>query len=204
MPKNMDFEGSGFKGASFEQKGQSERNLETLLTKLGSKKMGEVIGNFADIDDDQWSTLKDTTQSIIQLGNKLDPGVIEQLMSTVKTYFDAKFDAMVAEWLAPYLPMIYDFLNDVIFPIIDGLFNSFEAFGDAMAFQEENSAFGNVIFGGEQGITSAWNFDPGLLGGGLGDLWNLAQAKIRQKMEELANFQRPGSMTKIRDIESGI
>ena len=57
MPKDFEFEGSGFKGAAFEQKGMEERNLQTLLKSLSNKETQKSIEALSNIERDEWKTM---------------------------------------------------------------------------------------------------------------------------------------------------
>lgn len=108
-------------GMDFGEEGYQEKNLDNLLKMFGSKKTSDAIENLSKIRPENWEKLANATQSIIDLAGQLQPNIISQAFSTISDYWEAKFNAMINEWLAPYLPMIFDLINDVAIPFMDGI-----------------------------------------------------------------------------------
>lgn len=160
-----DFEGSGLGGFDFEEKGYQERNANNLQEILSSKKSTDAIENLSKIKPEAWAQLAESTQQIIDMAGRLDPGVIDQLTSTIKEYVGSRFDAIIADFLAPYMPAILGVLNDYIFPAIDwimdwpiqGIFNSIETFFNEIftGFPRITQALDQIIWQNQQALLAA-------------------------------------------------
>ena len=72
-----------------------------------------------DVDPDRSVIV--TKSAIIDTAGAMDPGIISQVTTTIGDYFMSRLDASISRALAPLLPAIYDVMNYVIFPFLDGI-----------------------------------------------------------------------------------
>ena len=165
-PRDFDFEGSGFKGAEFEQKGMEERNLQVLLKSLSNKTTLKSIESLSKIDRDDWTAMAATAT---MLNSFVALGGTGELLSSIKTTIDLK----IAEFLSPLENNINQAISDIITPFITDILTPL--MNDLSAFLSENS-FGAGV-GGIAGNILA-SFLPG------GNIWVVVFAALGAYLEE--------------------
>ena len=176
MPKNMDFEGSGHKGAGFEQKGYSERNLQSLLMTLGSSgKAQEAIKDLSKIDKNQWigiATHMDFLGSLVGItGTDFDvlSGIRDTLKDVITTEINAALTPLKNEiigvintLLEPFMPYITEAVNELS-SYMGTSINFWEALltGKLDDFARENIELANKLredwWASGEGQRAAWN-----------------------------------------------
>ena len=112
MPKDYNFEGSGHRGAAFEQKGFQERNLQLLLKTLSNKTVQKSVEALSQIEKDEWRSMAETT---LALNSFVELGGAGKLLSSIKDTIDLKMD----EYLAPLQNEINQQITDLINPLIE-------------------------------------------------------------------------------------
>lgn len=152
MPKELDFEGSGFKGAVFEQKGFQERNLESLLIALGSKEAEKTVTELAKIKKDQW---REMGTAVDQLKGFIELGGTDEIFTNLKTHITTSISTQVEVALEPLTNLINELINTALEPFIDKLTT---IVNDLTAFIGEG-AEGALIGGVVGGVASL--FLPG-------------------------------------------
>ena len=96
IPKDLEFEGTGHRGAAFEQKGQSERNLQTMLEALSNKQAQKAVESLSKIKEDQW---KGINENLTILGGFMDTSagsVLNVFKDTLVQTISLKFAEVLA------------------------------------------------------------------------------------------------------------
>ena len=160
-PKDLEFEGTGHKGAAFEQKGLSERNLQNLLETLSDKTAQKSVQALSKIDKDEWSDMASMAGSMQQMSAM--GGVVMILASTFEQFLEDIQNSLKAA-VAPALNEIYAILNTWILPglnlIMPYVAEGIHWVGEGIDFVMEG-LWDLGVFIGNQILEIAYQFSPG-------------------------------------------
>ena len=126
MSKDFEFEGSGFKGAAFEQKGMEERNLQTLLKSLSNKETQKSIEALSNIERDEWKAMATTAtmlNSFVALGSTSELATIltRSIKETVTLQIESILSPLTNEINQQITDILNPFINDILTPLINEL-----------------------------------------------------------------------------------
>ena len=114
VPKDFEFEGTGHRGAAFEQKGLEERNLATLLKTLSNKETQKTIEDLSKIKPQAWKAMGNTIET---LADFVEGGVFGGLKDIGQDFKDT-LSLQVEEALSPLKNQIDQALSDAFAPIM--------------------------------------------------------------------------------------
>ena len=114
MPKDLDFEGTGHKGAEFEMKGYQERNLQNLLQTLKKKEVNESVKALADLEENEWNIIATSTSTLADVGGYL--GQLSGLGGLGQSITD-QLKLQMNQILAPIYNEIYGMIGSLIEPL---------------------------------------------------------------------------------------
>ena len=126
IPKDdFNFEGSGYKGAEFEQKGQEDRNLTNLLTILSNKTTQKSVEALSKIDKTEWASIAETStnlRSIVEGGGleSVFGSMVDQIYDAVKLKIDELTSPLTNEITAAINTILDPFIL-LLSPVINNL-----------------------------------------------------------------------------------
>lgn len=118
-PRDFDFEGSGHKGAAFEQKGREERNIANLLAIFGNAEANKTLTELSKIKKDQWKSMGETLGVLkdfmdtggISFFDRIEETWSLQVQNALSPLLN-EINELVATALKPIMPLIMATLNE--------------------------------------------------------------------------------------------
>ena len=171
MPKDFNFEGSGYKGVEFEQKGMEERNLDVLLKSLSNKRTQKAIEELSKIEPESWDKMSSITKDILSFTG-MTSGTDIELLSGIKSTIIDTLETELSYALAPIKNEITGVINNLLSPVMPLLMNISNGIAGAINSWFDFSSTGmwatagRKYFAGVEDRKDKWEQFVSMTGGG--------------------------------------
>lgn len=118
IPKDLEFEGTGHKGAVFEQKGLSERNLQTMLKALSNPKAQKAVELLASIKKGQWAGIATNLNTLKMFVDPTATDILDSFKKSITDTISLKFGQILSPIKNEIYAMLNDTLNEALGPIM--------------------------------------------------------------------------------------
>ena len=187
MPKDFEFEGSGFKGAEFEQKGLRERNLDSLLKIFGSDEATETLTELAKVKPKTWKAMGET---ITLFADFIDEGTFGGL-SDIGQDFKDTLSLQVEDALSPLTNQIDQALSEALSPIMP----------EIQAFTNEVASWFKIAIGSWEAIIKGdWDEVLQDITDIMPDWFKVMKNDFRDRLDEMFNNLRSGSIEGLSNL----